>query len=124
MLIMRHTLCKHMSNVFLHLKPVHTHTDLAKYNGRNAQELPKSSEQVVEIFDTTGDNCEGKKQSTFLSLNKCSVDSPPLDANWNRKSKRTAGLGKNPAERLPTKGGRIGRGFKSHINRKHVFPHP
>ena len=124
MLIMRHTLCKHMSNVFLHLKPVHTHTDPAKYNGRNAQELPKSSEQVVEIFDTTGDNCEGKKQSTFLSLNKCSVDSPPLDANWNRKSKRTAGLGKNPAERLPTKGGRTGRGFKSHINRKHVFPHP
>ena len=111
MLIMRHTLCKHMSNVFLHLKPVHTHTDLAKYNGRNAQELPKSSEQVVEIFDTTGEN-------------KCSVDSPPLDANWNRKSKRTAGLGKNPAERLPTKGRRIGRGFKSHINRKHVFPHP
>ena len=73
-----------------------SHTDIAKYHGRNAQELPKSSEQVVEIFDTTGDNCEGKKQSTFLSLNKCSVDSPPLDAIGTENPNVQRDWGGNP----------------------------
>ena len=51
---------------------------------------------------------KGKNQSTFLPLNRCSLDSPPLDANWNRKSRHTAGLGRKPMERLPTKGRRKG----------------
>ena len=119
MLVMRHTRCKHMS-----MSKTSSRTHLAKYNGRNPRELPKSSEQMVEIFDATGDNREGKNTSTFLSLNKCSLDSPPLDANWNRKSKRTAGLRRNPTERHPTKGSRIGRGFKNRIKGKHFFPHP
>jgi len=45
-----------------------SHTDIAKYHGRNAQELPKSSEQMFQSFDTTGDNIERKKPINFSSF--------------------------------------------------------
>ena len=45
-----------------------SHTDIAKYHGRNAQELPKPSEQMFQSFDTTGDNIERKKPINFSSF--------------------------------------------------------
>ena len=104
---MRHTRCLHMSNVFLHLKPVHTQIS------RNTMDVMRRNcqNQASKCFNhliQPAIMLKGKNQSTFLPLNRCSLDSPPLDANWNRKSRHTAGLGRKPMERLPTKGRRKG----------------
>ena len=79
---------------------------------------------MVEIFDTTGDNCEGKKQSTFLSLNKCSVDSPPPRCKLEPKIQTYSGTGEEPRGAASYKGGTHRKGFQKPNKQETCFSAP
>ena len=134
-LIMRHIQCLHMSHAFS-LTPIHTHTDTVKFHmDAMCRNYQINIQRIRKIWYNRRSYWRKESQSTFLPkhLNrnkfqrveyKCSLDSPLLDTNWNRKSRRTVGLGRNPTERLPTEARHIGRGFKNHIKGKHFFRTP
>ena len=133
---MRHIQCFHMSHAFS-LTPIHTHTDTVKFHmDAMCRNYQINIQRIRKIWYNRRSYWRKESQSTFLPkhLNrnkfqrveyKCSLDSPLLDTNWNRKSRRTVGLGRrNPTERLPTEARHIGRGFRNHIKGKHFFRTP
>ena len=114
-----------------------THTDTVKFHmDAMCRNYQINIQRIRIIWYNRRSYWRKESQSTFLPkhLNrnkfqrveyKCSLDSPLLDTNWNRKSRRTVGLGRrNPTERLPTEARHIGRGFRNHIKGKHFFRTP
>ena len=114
-----------------------THTDTVKFHmDAMCRNYQINIQRIRKIWYNPRSYWRKESQSTFLPKHlwietsskrveyKCSLDSPLLDTNWNRKSRRTVGLGRNPTERLPTEARHIGRGFKNHLKGKHFFRTP